>query len=52
MIDALNGEVIGLHNGIWYHTVGQQKGISNVMFPLVTALGPWYVVAKDCLCIE
>ena len=46
-MDALNGEVIGRHNGLWYHTVGQRKGIGKVMFPLATAKGPWYVVAKD-----
>ncbi|KAL3822595.1 hypothetical protein ACHAXA_006380 [Cyclostephanos tholiformis] len=37
VIDALNGEVIGRHNGLWYHTVGQRKGIGKVMFPLATA---------------
>lgn len=47
VVDALNGEVIGRHNGLWYHTVGQRKGIGKVMFPLATAKGPWYVVAKD-----
>lgn len=47
VVDALNGEVIGRHNGLWYHTVGQRKGIGKVMFPLATARGPWYVVAKD-----
>ena len=47
IIDALNGEVIGRHNGLWYHTVGQRKGIGPVLFPKATAHGPWYVVAKD-----
>jgi tRNA-specific 2-thiouridylase len=47
IIDALNGEVIGHHNGLWYHTVGQRKGIGPVLFPKATAHGPWYVVAKD-----
>lgn len=47
VVDAMNGEVIGKHNGLWYHTVGQRKGIGKVMFPLATAHGPWYVVAKD-----
>jgi len=47
VVDALNGEVIGRHNGLWYHTVGQRKGIGKVMHPLATARGPWYVVAKD-----
>ncbi|KAL7506072.1 hypothetical protein ACHAXN_003397 [Cyclotella atomus] len=47
IIDALTGEVIGNHNGLWYHTVGQRKGIGPVLFPKATAHGPWYVVAKD-----
>ena len=45
--DAITGDIIGRHNGLWYHTVGQRKGIGKVMFPLATAHGPWYVVAKD-----
>lgn len=47
VVDALNGEVIGHHNGLWYHTVGQRKGIGKVISPFATARGPWYVVAKD-----
>lgn len=47
VVDALNGEVIGRHNGLWYHTVGQRKGIGKVMLPIATAHGPWYVVAKN-----
>ena len=47
IIDAQNGEVIGRHNGIWYHTVGQRKGIGKVLDPKATSKGPWYVVAKD-----
>lgn len=41
VVDALNGYVIGRHNGLWYHTVGQRKGIGKVMSPLATARGPW-----------
>ena len=47
VIDALTGEIIGTHNGLWYHTIGQRKGIGKVITPLATAKGPWYVVAKD-----
>mmetsp|Transcript_24181 Transcript_24181/g.51274 ORF Transcript_24181/g.51274 Transcript_24181/m.51274 type:complete len:460 (+) Transcript_24181:1-1380(+) len=47
IVDALNGEVVGRHKGLWYHTVGQRKGIGKVLNPLATARGPWYVVAKD-----
>ena len=47
IIDALSGDIIGHHNGLWYHTVGQRKGIGPVLYPKATAHGPWYVVAKD-----
>lgn len=36
------GEKLGEHDGFWYHTVGQRKGIHFND-------GPWYVVNKDCL---
>ena len=47
IIDARTGSTIGRHNGVWYHTVGQRKGIGKVLDPKATARGPWYVVAKD-----
>ena len=47
IIDAHTGDIIGRHNGIWYHTVGQRKGIGKVLDPKATSKGPWYVVAKD-----
>ena len=34
------GDVIGKHNGFWFYTSGQRKGIS-------LPGGPYYVVAKD-----
>ena len=47
IVDALNGNVIGRHDGVWYHTVGQRKGLGPFLHPLATSQGPWYVVAKD-----
>jgi tRNA U34 2-thiouridine synthase MnmA/TrmU len=47
IIDAATGDLLGRHKGVWYHTVGQRKGIGKVLFPLATSRGPWYVVAKD-----
>eukprot|EP00980_Cylindrotheca_fusiformis_P021227 scaffold8161_cov111-Cylindrotheca_fusiformis.AAC.4 len=47
IVDAFTGDIIGQHQGVWYHTVGQRKGIGNSLFPVVTSRGPWYVVAKD-----
>jgi len=34
------GKVIGRHNGLWFYTIGQRKGIK-------LAGGPYYVIAKD-----
>jgi len=47
LVDAVTGEIIGQHHGVWYHTVGQRKGIGPYLVPKATANGPWYVVAKD-----
>ena len=47
IIDASTGETLGQHRGVWFHTVGQRKGIGKVLDPLATSRGPWYVVAKD-----
>lgn len=47
IIDASTGELLGKHNGIWFHTVGQRKGIGKVLNPQATSRGPWYVVAKN-----
>ena len=47
IVDAATGDLLGRHRGVWYHTVGQRKGIGKVLDPLATSRGPWYVVAKD-----
>ena len=47
IVDAATGENLGTHRGLWFHTVGQRKGIGKVLNPLATSRGPWYVVAKD-----
>lgn len=49
VVDAASQEVLGHHRGVWYHTVGQRKGLGKVLDPLATSRGPWYVVAKDPL---
>lgn len=33
-------EVLGTHNGFWFHTIGQRQGLG-------LSNGPWYVVKKD-----
>jgi tRNA-specific 2-thiouridylase len=38
--DIRSGEVLGLHRGLWFYTIGQRQGLG-------LAGGPWYVVDKD-----
>eukprot|EP00934_Nitzschia_sp_Nitz4_P007129 Nitzschia sp. Nitz4//scaffold63_size106090//46229//49405//NITZ4_004390-RA/size106090-processed-gene-0.125-mRNA-1//1//CDS//3329555975//7119//frame0 len=45
--DVKTGEVVGRHEGIWFHTVGQRKGLGPVMHATQTHRGPWYVAAKS-----
>jgi tRNA-specific 2-thiouridylase len=39
---AQNGvnKIIGQHNGLWFYTIGQRRGLE-------ISQGPWYVVGKD-----
>jgi len=39
-VDADTGRRVGTHNGVWFYTIGQRKGIQ-------LSGGPWYVVSKD-----
>jgi tRNA-specific 2-thiouridylase len=47
VVEFESGERIGTHRGIWYHTVGQRRGIVPGLRPKFAAHGPWHVVAKD-----
>ena len=40
LIEMETGEKVGEHDGYWYYTIGQRKGI-------YLSGGPWYVVKKD-----
>ncbi len=40
LVEYETGNKIGTHQGFWFYTVGQRKGIG-------LAGGPWYVVAKE-----
>lgn len=40
IIEIETGKKIGTHRGIWFHTIGQRKGLG-------LSGGPWYVVAKN-----
>jgi tRNA-specific 2-thiouridylase len=40
IVELETGRKLGLHNGYWFHTIGQRKGLG-------LSGGPWFVVAKD-----
>ena len=41
------GHLIGTHHGLWFHTVGQRRGLGPVLSNAYRAKGPWHVVRKD-----
>ncbi len=41
IIEFETGNKIGEHDGFWFHTIGQRKGLG-------LSGGPWFVVRKDC----
>ena len=40
VVEQESGRVIGQHKGLWFHTIGQRKGLGF-------GGGPWYAVRKD-----
>lgn len=40
IVEFETGKILGVHNGYWFHTVGQRKGLG-------LSGGPWYVIKKD-----
>ena len=40
IIELETGKKIGEHKGVWFHTIGQRKGLG-------LSGGPWYVVKKN-----
>ncbi|CAG9462001.1 unnamed protein product [Pedinophyceae sp. YPF-701] len=40
LVDDDTGDVVGYHEGFWFYTIGQRKGIR-------LPGGPWYVTRKD-----
>ncbi len=40
IVEHVSGRELGRHEGYWFHTIGQRKGLG-------LSGGPWYVVAKD-----
>lgn len=47
-IESAEGEVIGEHDGLMYHTLGQRKGL-RIGGLANAGEAPWYVVEKDLL---
>lgn len=40
VVDIDTGKVLGTHKGLWFHTIGQRKGLG-------LGGGPWNVIKKD-----
>jgi tRNA-specific 2-thiouridylase len=40
IVELETGRILGHHNGYWFHTIGQRKGLG-------LGQGPWFVVEKD-----
>lgn len=40
IVDSNSRRVLGTHRGLWFHTIGQRRGLG-------LSGGPWYVVDKD-----
>ena len=40
IVDTASGDVLGVHHGYWFHTIGQRQGLG-------LSHGPWFVQRKD-----
>jgi tRNA-specific 2-thiouridylase len=40
------GRSLGQHRGLWFHTIGQRKGLGPLLAGVVHE-GPWYIAAKE-----
>jgi tRNA-specific 2-thiouridylase len=40
IVDIESGAILGQHEGFWFHTIGQRKGLG-------LSGGPWYVIDKN-----
>lgn len=47
IVDYHTNKVIGAHQGLWFHTIGQRKGVGNLVHKGISHLGPFIVVDKD-----
>merc|ERR1712167_323956 len=46
IVDIRTGACLGKHQGLWFHTIGQRKGLGPFLDHKVHQ-GPWYVASKD-----
>lgn len=46
ILDRATGRRVGTHRGLWFHTIGQRRGVGLLLSEGVHA-GPWFVAAKD-----
>jgi tRNA-5-taurinomethyluridine 2-sulfurtransferase len=44
--DYSSNELVGRHQGLWFHTLGQRKGLGPLLTNVVHS-GPWFVARKD-----
>jgi tRNA-specific 2-thiouridylase len=44
--DYTTNKTLGTHKGLWFHTIGQRKGL-GLLLDSVVHEGPWFVVGKD-----
>ena len=42
-----SGALIGEHKGLWFHTIGQRKGLGPHLHNAHAARGPWHVTRKE-----
>lgn len=42
-----SGVQLGEHRGLWFHTIGQRKGLGLLLNHGTVHTGPWYVCGKD-----
>ena len=42
-----SGALIGEHRGLWFHTIGQRKGLGPHLHNAHAARGPWHVTRKE-----
>ncbi|MEA3504924.1 MAG: tRNA 2-thiouridine(34) synthase MnmA [Bacteroidota bacterium] len=42
IVELETGKILGTHDGYWFHTIGQRRGLG-------LSQGPWFVIKKDII---